>query len=106
MNTTTANKFIVDDFCYPTPCPQKPLVPAGSGICYVLFVSDLAFALDSSTAVEQARINLMDFLSCSMDPDLNCVASKIVRLVIAGNCMDEGAADREKETGSSGRRRR
>lgn len=90
------NKFIVDDYCYPTPCPQKPLVLASQDM-YILFICDLGFTLDCKPELELARNNVMDFLTGNMDEDLNSVASKIARVVITGNCMDQGAADREKE---------
>ena len=90
------NKFVVDDFCYPTPCPQKPLYLATEDK-YIMFCSDLAFALKSEEALENARNNMIDFLSGVAGDDACDRAIKVVRVIVAGNCIDEKAADQEKE---------
>lgn len=96
VGTENGNKFIVEDFCYASTAPQKPLVLPKEDK-YILFISDLGMAINPDPKAEAARNALVDFLSGALGPENNRKASKVVRVIIAGNCLSEESRDQEKE---------
>ena len=90
------NKFIVEDFCYASPAPQKPLsFPKEDK--YILLVSDLGITIHPDPALSTARDRFLDFLTGSLDEENAKLAMQVARVIITGNILGEEARDQEKE---------
>lgn len=90
------NKFVVDDYVYAQPAPQKPF-PKGKEDKYICLVSDLGFSMKIEDDLLSARECLEDFIKGREGKSGAQRSKSIVRVIIAGNCLSETARDEEKE---------
>lgn len=90
------NKFVVEDFTYAQPAPQKPFIE-GREDKYICLISDLGLSLKMDDKLQCAKENLEEFLSGSSGESGTEKSRKIVRVIIAGNCISETAREEERE---------
>jgi DNA polymerase delta subunit 2 len=83
-----SNSFKVEDICFAGPSPRIPQrYVMKEEPKYVMFVSGLGFSLHASAQLMEAREMLLDMLTGRNESGVNQKASRIVKLVVAGNCI-------------------
>lgn len=90
------NKFVVEDFTYSLPAPQKPF-KVGKEDLYICLVSDLGLSLKMDDDLQCAKENFEEFIQGCAGKSGAERSRNIVRVIIAGNSISEKARDEEKE---------
>lgn len=90
------NSFAVEEICFAGPSVQPiQRIVQNEEPKYVMLVSGLGFSLNASEELVEAREMLFDLLTGRNDNEMNRKAARIVKLIVAGNCIGKNVRQTE-----------